>query len=109
MAEERGGVRIGITTRITKVPELIMLPYRWVVPKGVNHWRPAGSCFLQAVNENNRRPLGIELLQPGQHRCICIGFRVHDPREAKPFRAFTSDQKCSRRIKISSKRKSLFV
>src|SRR4051794_8709697 len=37
LAEERGGVGQGITTRITKVPELIMFPYRWVMPKGVNH------------------------------------------------------------------------
>ncbi|KAG0505587.1 MAG: hypothetical protein Udaeo_10640 [Candidatus Udaeobacter sp.] len=109
LAEERGGVGKGITTRITKVPELIMPPYRWVMPKGVNHWRPARSCFLQAVNENHGRSSGIELLQPGKHCCICIGFRVQDAREAKPFRAFTSDQECRRRIKISGKRKGLLV
>src|SRR6476646_10363659 len=50
LAEERGGVRIRITTRITEVPELIMFPYRWVVTQGVDHWRPARACFLQAVN-----------------------------------------------------------
>ena len=33
LAEERGGVRIGITTRITEVPELIMLPDRWVMTR----------------------------------------------------------------------------
>src|SRR6266496_1491211 len=75
----RCGVGIGITTRITEVPELIMLPYRWVMTKGVDHWCPTRACFLQAVNENHGRPRGIELLQPSQHRCICIGPRVHDP------------------------------
>src|SRR5205823_9231374 len=109
LAEERGGVRIGVTTRITEEPKLIMLSDRGVMPKGVNHWRPAGSCFLQAVNENHGRPRGIELLQPGKHRCIYIGLRVHDPRQPKPFRAFTSDQECRRRIKISGKRKGLLV
>src|SRR5438552_9988945 len=108
-AKKRSGVRIGITTRITEVPELIMLPYRWVVTEGIDHWRPTRSCFLQAVNENHGRPRGIELLQPRKHCCIRIGFRVHDPREAKSFRAFTSDQECRRRIEISGKRKSLFV
>src|SRR5690349_8327221 len=92
LAEERGGVGKGITTRITEVPELIMLPYRWVMTERVDHWRPAGSCFLQAMNENHGRPRGIELLQPGQHCCISIGFRVHDPRQTKPFGTFTSDQ-----------------
>ena len=109
LAEERGGVRIGITTRLTEVPELIMLPNRWVMTEGVDHWRPAGSCFLQAVNENHRRPRGIELLQPSQHRCICIGSRVHDTRETKPFGTFTSNQDCRGRIKIGRKRKNLFV
>src|SRR5438552_9958778 len=59
-AKKRSGVRIGITTRITEVPELIMLPYRWVITEGVDHWRPARSCFLQAVNENNRRPRRVQ-------------------------------------------------
>src|SRR6266550_6143581 len=48
LAEERCGVRIRITTRITEVPELIILSDRGIMPKGVDHWRPAGSCFLQA-------------------------------------------------------------
>src|SRR6266566_1452062 len=109
LAEERGRVGIRITTRITEVPELIMLPYRWVMTEGVDHWGPARSCFLQAVNENHGRPRGIELLQPSQHRCICIGSRVHDTREAKPFGTFTSNQECRRRIKIGGKWKNLFV
>jgi hypothetical protein len=86
-----------------------MLPYRWVMTERVNHWRPARSCFLQAVNENHGGPRGIELLQPGKHCRICIGFRVHDTREPKPFRTFTSDQERRGRIKISCKRKGLLV
>src|SRR5262249_1972449 len=109
MAKERGGVGIGITAGITEIPELIMLPYRCILTKGVDHWSPARSCFLQSVNENHRRLCRIELLQPSQHRCVCIGFRIHDTREAKPFGAFTSDQECRRRIKISGKRKGLPV
>ena len=62
LAEERGCVGIGITTRITEVPELIMLSYPRVVVKGVDHWCPARSSFLQPVNENHRGTLGIELL-----------------------------------------------
>src|SRR4029453_4102628 len=97
------------TTRITEVPELIMLPDRWVMTEGVDHWRPARSCFLQTVNENHGRPRGIELLQPSQHGCIRIGSRVHDAREAKPLRAFTSNHDCRWRIKISGKRKGLLI
>jgi len=70
LSEERRRVGIRITTRVAEEPKLIMLSYRGVMPKGVNHWRPAGSCFLQAVNENHRRPPGIELLQnPAETNC----------------------------------------
>src|SRR4030095_8751626 len=109
LAEERGGVRIGITARITEIPKLIMFSYRGIVAKGIDHWRPARSSFLQSVNEDHGRTRGIELLQAGKHCGICIGFRVHDPREPKPFRAFTSNQERRRRIKISGKRKGLLV
>src|SRR5262249_39715551 len=109
LAEERGCVGIGITTRITEVPELIMLSYPRVVAKGIDHWCPARSSFLQAVDENHRRPRWIELLQPTKHCCVRISSRIHDTREPNPFRTFPSDQECRRRMKIGGKRKDLFV
>src|SRR5262249_22747190 len=109
VAKEGGGVRVGITARITKIPKLIMLSYGGVIAKGIDHWRPARSRFLQAVNENYRRPRRIELLQPGKQRRIAVGFRVQDSRKPKPFWSFTSNQHRRRRIKISSKRKGLSV
>src|SRR5215469_5164381 len=109
LTEKRGGVGVGITARITEVPELIMLSYRGIIAKGVHHWRPARSSFLQAVNENHRRPRRIELLQAGKQCCICICSWIEDTRQPKPFRTFTSEQERRRRIKISRERKGLVV
>src|SRR5262249_61632412 len=92
LAEERGCVGIGITTRIAEVPELIMLSYPRGVAKGIDHWCPARSSFLQAVDENHRRPRWIELLQPAKHCCVRISSPIHDRRETTPSRPYQSKQ-----------------
>src|ERR1700730_12257822 len=107
--EQRGRVRVGITTRIAEEPKLIMLSYPRIIAEGVDHWRPARSGFLQAVNENHRRPRTIELLQLPQHRSVCVLLRVEDPREAESLRPLSRDQHCGWRAKIDGQRESSFA
>src|SRR5215475_5158477 len=109
LAEQRGSVGIRITARVTKVPELIALSYPGIVAKGINHGGPARSCFLQAVNENHRRPRGIERLEPTKHCCVCICSWIQDTRQPKPFGTFTRNQKCRGRVEIGGKREDVFV
>src|SRR5262245_22331849 len=84
-----------------------MLADPGIIAERVDHRRPARSCFLQAMNEDHRRTRGIVLLQPAKHGCICIGSRVDDSREPKPFRVFTSYQERARRIKSAASGRSL--
>src|SRR5262249_21107614 len=86
-----------------------MLPYRWIMTEGIDHWSPARSRFLQTVNENHRRPGRIERLKPTKHCCVRVSSWIQDTRQPKPFRAFTRNQKCRGRIEISGKRKNVFV